>query len=178
MVVITDLGNSTDIHPVNKQEVGRRLATWATAEVYQGRQLLPADRTVDGSAAPGTSTANAPTDGLPTLEPIVYSGPLFQRAVVQNNRIVVEFLAGQGLKSVDGKPLREFSIAGEDQVFHPAVADIDADRVVVSSELVPTPIAVRYCWRDTPSPNLVNGVGLPASPFRSDNFALVPAQTQ
>jgi sialate O-acetylesterase len=66
-------------------------------------------------------------------------------------------------------------VAGADRVFHPATAVIVADTVVVSSPVVPQPVAVRYAWTDTPDGNLINGVGLPASPFRSDDFPLTSA---
>ncbi len=180
MAVVLDLGNADDVHPVRKQEVGRRLSAWALAEVYHGNRLFPVETTTESSATVET-TATAiqdVTQPLPDREPVLdresateeklYSGPLFRTASLEENRIVVEFYADQGLQSADGQPLREFLLAGDDHVFHPATAVVEGNRIVVTSEHVTRPIAVRYCWNDTPNANLVNAAGLPASPFRSD----------
>jgi len=193
LVVTTDLGNFEDVHPLQKQEVGQRLAHWALAEVYRGQALLPVDRQPAApTEAPAAETAAAPvpaqaaateidaTSGsaaAPAAHPAatLYSGPLFQAATVEGNRMAVDFLAADGLRSADGAPLREFLVAGPDQVFHPAEAEIVDGRVWVSSAAVAQPVAVRFCWNDTPKPNLVNAAGLPASPFRSDDFPLSSA---
>lgn len=174
MVVISDLGNPDDVHPIRKQEVGRRLGNWALAEVYQGRQLLPVESVAPATdASPSAGPLAAEPTSTTASEAPPHSGPLFREVVVEDGRIVVGFLAGQGLRSTDNQPLREFLIAGEDQVFHPAIAVLDEDRVVVSSQQVPQPVAVRFAWNDTPNSNLVNSAGLPASPFRTDNFPLI-----
>jgi sialate O-acetylesterase len=76
---------------------------------------------------------------------------------------------GQGLEAKGGK-LVGFTIAGEDQKFHPAEAELDGDTVVVHSDAVAKPVAVRYAWLPFPEGNLWNKDGLPASPFRSDSF--------
>jgi sialate O-acetylesterase len=68
------------------------------------------------------------------------------------------------------KPLQSFELAGADRKFHPAAASIDGGTVVVSSPEVREPVAVRYAWSDNPEANLYNGAGLPAAPFRSDNW--------
>ena len=172
MVVITDLGNPEDVHPLQKQEVGKRVSAWALAEVYHSRQLFPFDPDpADVPAASANGVGSKPTSEAALngeLQP--YSGPLFRAATVEGDRMVVEFYAGEGLRSRDGQPLREFLVAGEDRVFHPAIATIENDRVIVTSEHVSTPVAVRFSWTDTPSGNLVNAADLPASPFRSDDF--------
>ncbi len=84
-------------------------------------------------------------------------------------RILFDHAAG-GLKTRDGKAPSDFVVAGEDQQFHPAVAVIDGQSLVVSSDKVAKPAAVRYGWRDDAEPNLSNSVGLPASPFRTDSW--------
>ncbi len=140
MAVTVDIGNVKDIHPKNKQEVGRRLALWALAKTYH--------------------------------KPIaVYSGPLYRSMKVEGNRIRISFdHAGSGLVSRDGKPLSWFTIAGEDKKFVEAQAEIDGESVVVSSPQVSKPVAVRFGWHDKAEPNLSNKEGLPASPFRTDQW--------
>jgi sialate O-acetylesterase len=76
---------------------------------------------------------------------------------------------GSGLE-VAGGSLGEFVIAGPDHVFHPAEARIDGSTVIVSSDAVGNPAAVRYGWRDDPVNTLRNSEGLPASPFRTDRW--------
>jgi sialate O-acetylesterase len=138
MAVTTDIGNVKDIHPTNKQDVGRRLALWALAKTYGKSDL-------------------------------VYSGPIYKSMAVEGNKIRLQFdHLGGGLKSSDGKPLVEFTVAGADQKFVPAVAEIDNNSVVVHADAVAQPVAVRYAWRDDTQPNLANKEGLPASPFRTD----------
>ena len=139
LVVTTDIAELNDIHPHNKQEVGRRLALWALAKTY-GRD-------------------------------VVCSGPIYksmQRRRRENSPR--NSTMPQGLKSADGKPLSYFTIAGADKKFVPAEAHIDGRTIVVSAKEVAQPVAVRFAWREDATPNLVNGAGLPASPFRTDSF--------
>ena len=139
MAVIIDIGETKDIHPRNKVDVGHRLALWALANTYG--------------------------------EKIEYSGPLFQSFSVEGDKLRVKFkhTAG-GLKTSDGGAPKGFAIAGEDHKFVWADARIDGDEVVLSSKEVTRPIAVRYAWADNPVCNLYNTIGLPASPFRSDDW--------
>ena len=140
MAVTTDIGNLRDIHPRNKQEVGRRLALWALAKTY-GR------------------------------DDVTHSGPLYKSMVVEGNTIRLSFDAtGSGLMSRDDEPLTWFQIAGEDKEFVEAEATIDGGTVVVSSETVANPVAVRFGWHQSAEPNFVNKEGLPASPFRTDSW--------
>jgi sialate O-acetylesterase len=139
MAVIHDLCKDLkDIHPTNKAGVGRRLALWALAKTY-GRQDLP------------------------------YSGPIYRSHEIEGRRVRIRFdYAFGGLRSRDGKPLDWFTIAGPDGEFVPAQARVDGDSVVVWSEQVEQPKAARFAWDETAQPNLVNGAGLPAGPFRTN----------
>jgi sialate O-acetylesterase len=101
---------------------------------------------------------------------ITPSGPLFESASVEGNKIVISFkYANNGLSTNDGEEPKEFAIAGEDKKFVWAKAKIEGNKIVVSSEEVPQPKYVRYAWAETPVyPNLINKEGLPAGPFRTD----------
>ncbi len=141
MAVAIDIGEAESIHPTNKQEVGKRLALWALAKTY-GKD-------------------------------VVYSGPLYQFMEVQDNKAILHFdHTGGGLVAKGGEPLKGFAVAGEDKKFFRADAKIEGDTVVVSCDKVTEPVAVRYAWADNPVCNLYNkeGEGLPASPFRTDDW--------
>ncbi|MGE0610471.1 MAG: sialate O-acetylesterase [Pirellulales bacterium] len=146
MCVTTDIGNVADIHPVNKQEVGRRLALWALAKTYDKSDV----------AYSGPIFKAMKTD-------------LDQVELTFNH-------ADGGLVSRDKKALTWFSIAGEDKNFHPAEATIEGDKVIVRSSKVATPVAVRFGWHQLAEPNLANKAGLPAVPFRTDTWSdAIPA---
>jgi sialate O-acetylesterase len=144
MVVTTDIGNFTNIHPTNKQDVGLRLASWALTKDYGKKGIS-------------------------------YSGPVYQSAKVEAGKVRLSFEHAAGLKARDGKSLTHFSIAGEDQKFVPAEATVDGEFILVHAADVPKPVAVRFGWDESAEPNLVNASGLPASPFRTDNFPAVTA---
>jgi sialate O-acetylesterase len=97
-----------------------------------------------------------------------YSGPLYRAATAEGDLLRVWFTHAGGLEAKGGGELTGFTVAGSDGSFVPAEAHIEGETVVVSSQQVKTPIAVRYGWEDDPVCNLMNGAGLPASPFRSD----------
>jgi sialate O-acetylesterase len=102
-------------------------------------------------------------------EKIEYSGPVFERMTIETNRAVLSFThIGQGLVA-HGDSLKGFTIAGADGKFIPATAVIDGSNVLVNSEKIIKPVAVRYGWAMLPDGNLFNRDGLPASPFRTDN---------
>jgi sialate O-acetylesterase len=101
---------------------------------------------------------------------LTYSGPLFQSAEAKGNDIVLHFSNADGLSTSDGKAPQGFSIAGPDRRFYWADASIEGNTVVVSSPSVTNPVMVRYAWGDSPRCNLVNGSGLPGSPFRTDSL--------
>jgi sialate O-acetylesterase len=110
---------------------------------------------------------------------VEYSGPVFKKMMVEGDKAVLTFThTGGGLEARDG-PLTGFTVAGEDRVFHKAEAEIKGDTVVVSSKEVAQPVAVRYGWGNYPVVNLWNKAGLPASPFRTDDWPKsAPAPTQ
>jgi sialate O-acetylesterase len=140
MAVIIDIGDANDIHPKNKQDVGKRLALWALAKTY-GKEM-------------------------------VYSGPIYKSMKVEGHNIVLHFdHVGGGLVAKEGEPSKSFAVAGADRKFVWADARIDGDTIVVSSDKVPEPVAVRYAWADNPVCNLYNKEGLPASPFRTDDWS-------
>ncbi|HET7732576.1 MAG TPA: sialate O-acetylesterase [Paludibacter sp.] len=102
---------------------------------------------------------------------VVYSGPLYKSMKVKKNTIELEFTqTGSGLTSADEQPLNWFTIAGSDRKFVPAQAVIKGKKVIVSSEAVASPVAVRFAWDETAMPNFCNKEKLPASPFRTDNW--------
>ena len=138
MAATHDIGSYPDCHGPNKQDVGKRLALWALATTYGRRDLA-------------------------------YRGPLYKEMTVEDGKIRIRFdFVGSGLVASDGKPLTWFTIAGEDRKFVAATAVIDGDSVLVSSEAVARPMAVRFAWSQAAAPNLANKEGLPASAFRTD----------
>ena len=141
LIVTIDIGEAHDIHPKNKLDVGKRMARWALADVY-GRKLTR-------------------------------SGPVFREAKITGSKIVVKFdEAGAGLTIRDGDKLEEFAIAGADHKWYWANAKIVGKNAIeVWSDGVPQPVAVRYAFNNNPQhPNLTNETGLPAAPFRTDNW--------
>ncbi|MGE9271318.1 MAG: sialate O-acetylesterase, partial [Verrucomicrobiales bacterium] len=142
MVVTMDVGDPTNIHPKDKKPVGERLARLALAKDY-GREEL------------------------------VYSGPMYLEQEIERGQIRLKFShVGRGLASRDGEALSHFTIAGEDRQFHSATAVIDGDEIVVRSEEVAHPVAVRFGWGNADEPNFMNQEGLPASSFRTDDWPI------
>lgn len=142
MVVVTDItADTNNIHPTDKQDVGKRLADWALAKTY-GK------------------------------ESITYSGPLYRSMEVNGNKAIIHFdFATDGLMK-KGNELTGFLIAGEDHQFVPATATIEGSTVVVYSSKVTRPTAVRMGFTNTAISNLFNKAGLPASPFRTDDWEI------
>jgi sialate O-acetylesterase len=101
---------------------------------------------------------------------LVYSGPLYKSMSVEGKEIRLNFAqVGSGLEA-KGENLLGFTIAGADKQFHRANARIEGTSVIVSSPELGSPVAVRYAWADSPECNLFNREGLPASPFRTDDW--------
>ncbi|HMJ65010.1 MAG TPA: 9-O-acetylesterase, partial [Candidatus Binatia bacterium] len=106
-------------------------------------------------------------------EDIVYSGPTYKGMKVKDGKAVLSFdHVGGGLEARGGE-LKGFAIAGADKKFVWAKAEIQGDKIVVSNSEVSEPVAVRYGWADCPVVNLWNKDGLPASPFRTDDFPMI-----
>jgi sialate O-acetylesterase len=140
LAVTVDIGEWNDIHPLDKYDVGKRLALVAEKIAYDDNN-------------------------------VVYSGPIYQSAKIEGNKIILSFNnTGRGLIAKGGK-LKEFAIAGADKKFVWASAKIEGDKVVVWNDAVKNPVAVRYAWADNPAgANLYNKEALPASPFRTDDW--------
>ncbi|MCM1150990.1 MAG: 9-O-acetylesterase [Alistipes sp.] len=142
--VITDIGEADDIHPRNKRDVGYRLSRAALRVAY-GR---------------GDVAAN---------------GPVYRSMEHDGNRLVLTFETTGSLRPADGNRygyLRGFAVAGADRKFVWARACVlDDERIAVFSDDVPCPVAVRYGWEDNPcDDDLTDSSGLPASPFRTDDW--------
>lgn len=105
-------------------------------------------------------------------EDLFYSGPVYEKAVVDGNKIIIQFsYTGSGLVTNDGEAPAEFAIAGADKKFVWANARIESGKVIVWNDNVKEPLYVRYAWADNPvNPNLYNKEKLPASPFRTDKW--------
>jgi sialate O-acetylesterase len=140
MIVTTDLNDDLkNIHPPFKWEVGRRLELQALANTYGQKKL-------------------------------VCSGPMYKTMHVSGNKIILDFnYTGSGLISHDGKPLTDFTIAGQDGKFVAAEAVIKGNTIEVSASTIMAPVAVRFAWSESAQPNFYNRNGLPAVPFRTDN---------
>jgi sialate O-acetylesterase len=146
MAVITDAGDLFDIHPRDKVTPGTRLARAALVQTY-------------GKKGPGT-------------------GPAFKELKLDGDKAIVTFdSVGGGLVNRYGNnpTVNGFEVCGDDRVFYPAKARIAGETVVVSSDRVAKPVAVRFGWKNYPVTSLFNREGLPASPFRTDDFPLTTA---
>jgi sialate O-acetylesterase len=106
---------------------------------------------------------------------IEYSGPVYDRMKVEGDKVVLTFKHVGGGLVAKGGPLTGFTIAGEDKKFVNAEAKIEGDTVVVSASGLAKPVAVRYGWANFPVVNLENKEGIPASPFRTDDFPMLTA---
>ena len=138
--VITDVGHPTDIHPRDKQTVGYRLALAARKVAYGEKKL-------------------------------VYSGPMYKSMKAEDGKIRITFdCFGSELTAKGNEPVKGFIIAGADKEFVPAGARIEGNSVVVWSDAVKNPVAVRYAWEDNPDCNLFNKEGIPANSFRTDEW--------
>jgi sialate O-acetylesterase len=139
MACTIDIGDGDNIHPVNKQEVGRRLALLAQKKTYG--------------------------------QNVVASGPVYKSNIVKGNNIIISFTdTGSGLATRGNASPEGFAIAGKDKKFYWASARIEGNKIIVTSDKVNAPVAVRYAWADNPVCNLLNKEGLPAVPFRTDTW--------
>lgn len=146
MAVITDITDPENLHPMNKKEVGERLSLFALNNDYDKKRIT--------------------------------SGPLYSSMNIEGNKIRIHFSSiGEGLSiglNNQDKP-KGFMIAGADKIFHWAQASLESDNtILVWSDAVASPVAVRYGWTDdATSGNVYNSAMLPASPFRTDHFPLL-----
>ena len=142
MVTTMDLGERACIHPRKKREVGQRLAYFALVNDY----------------------------GIKGISPVA---PSFESASFEDGNAVVTMKVDAMGLSPWGQDIYGFELSGEDKVFHPAVGRMkNAKTVVVSSPEVPEPVAVRYCFRNWSEGNLYSCWGIPAGPFRSDDWLI------
>lgn len=164
---LIDTCEDGDLHPRNKKDAGERLAAVALGKVYGD-----------------TSVA--------------WSGPVFDSLAIKDGKAVVTFHNADGLvarplpetyrpklwdepevtkpleRPSPKSPVQGFAVCGADRVWHWADANIEGTQVVVTSAAVKEPVAVRYAWADHPIANLVNAAGLPAFPFRTDDYPVLP----
>lgn len=167
--ILIDIGDEWNIHPSDKMDVGDRLARIALANTY-GKKVSYSGPTYDSMTVEGDKIRVhfQHTDGglaakpMPATYQVTYTDP--KTMPVQRN-------------SPDSQ-LEGFAICGDDHKWVWASARIDGDSVLVSSPQVPTPVAVRYAWAFNPWCNLYNGAGLPAGPFRTDNFTELSASAR
>lgn len=137
MALTIDIGDAENVHPRNKQDVGKRLALLALKQTY-GKD-------------------------------VVASGPIFAGFEVTGDRVRIRFdHCDGGLRTADGTAPRGFAIAGADNIFRWADAQIEKDIVVLTCKDVAEPYRVRYAWAENPNCNLYNGAGLPCAPFSID----------
>ncbi|UCG56226.1 MAG: beta galactosidase jelly roll domain-containing protein [Phycisphaerales bacterium] len=139
MAVTSDIGEWNDVHPLNKEDVGKRLALGAQKVAYGDEDVVYSG---------------------PIYQSMKIEG---------NKIVLTFAHIGSGLFSQGGGELKHFAIAGADKRFVWAKAKIEDDTVVVWNDDIANPVAVRYAWADNPEgANLYNKEGLPASPFRTD----------
>ena len=138
LATAADVGDPNDVHPKNKQEVGRRLALVAEAQVYH--------------------------------ENVAFSGPVYETMRVHGAAVRLTFRHVEGGLVMKGGTLTGFTVAGTDRNFVSADAHVAGNTVVVSSPQVTAPVAVRYAWSGYPAMSLYNAAGLPAFPFRTDDW--------
>ena len=141
MVTTMDVGHPVFIHPVDKETVGNRLAYWALAQTYG-------------------------------MKGFGYAPPVYKSMEIQENKIYINFDHAQRGLGPMWTSLKGFEIAGEDKVFHPAFAEIETKtaRLAVSSDKVPHPVAVRYAYKNYVEASIFSIHGIPAAPFRTDNW--------
>ncbi|MFP6763953.1 MAG: hypothetical protein VB858_10050, partial [Planctomycetaceae bacterium] len=158
LIVTFDTNSNGSIHPGRKLPVGERSARWALAEVH------------------GVRARNSD-------QPLEWRGPLYQSMAIADGRITISFSSGtdRGLR-LDQDVALGFYIAGEDREFHVAQARITTDamkksHIVVWHDDVRNPVAVRYAWSNLPLGSVMNARELPAYPFRTDDWPLVPHQS-
>ena len=169
--ILIDLGEEGDIHSRNKRDVGERLARIALAKDYRQANTV--------WSGPVLDTMKVEPDGAVRLRFTHADGGLRATPIVTDYRPrSYETETKSNVRNSPGGSLEGFAVCGADHQWHWAMAvDPDgADGVVVRCAQVPAPVAVRYAWGNNPLCNLANGAGLPAGPFRTDDFPLSTAR--
>lgn len=135
LVISIGLGDSLDIHPTKKMELGRRVALQVAKHEYKCN--------------------------------VISNGPCLRRCKTENGKIKLVFnCTGSSIKSLDGKPIRNFEISNDGITFSPATVTINGNNLIVRNEKIPNPSFVRYAWKNVPDPiNFANQNNIPASPF-------------
>ena len=140
-VINIDSGkHENTVHPQNKEELGRRFSLAVQKLVFE--------------------------------EKVIANGPTFKSMKIQGNYVYIYFSnIAKSLLLKSGNEVKELAIAGSDKKFFWAKSRVEVDRIIVWNDEVSAPVAVRYAWCDNPlNVNLYNSEGLPAEPFRSDNW--------
>ena len=143
MVVTMDVGESRNLHPKNKKPIGVRLAKTALNRDY----------------------------GMLSIS---YQGPHYNYVVFEQRKAIVHFqpeTVKSGLTTKDGGTPQYFMLSGTDKVFYPAAAKIVGNHIELTSPKIKNPVVVRYAFTNSAVTNLQNGEGIPAVPFRTDNWA-------
>lgn len=185
VAVITDVGEEKDIHPKKKEPVGARLALAARGIAY-GEKIVysgPAFRSMKVKNNAAIISFDNVGGGLEARDDYKPGQAIKQASFSADGKSVTTKNSAHQLRiwnvstghQIAPSLLEGFAICGEDKKFVWAKAEIQGDRVIVSSPEVSKPVAVRYGWADCPVVNLWNQEGLPASPFRTDNFPMITA---
>lgn len=156
LIVTFDTNTNQSIHPARKLTVGERSARWALSEVY-------------GILRHGSD------------QPLQWRGPVYESSRVEDGKVIVSFEDGTDHRLLLDQDVEAgFYIAGEDQIFHHARARVRGGEndLVVWSDEVPEPVAVRYGWSNLPAGGLMNFRELPAYPFRTDAWPMTPHQSE
>ncbi len=167
--ILIDIGEQDNIHPANKMDVGDRLARLALSHSY-GKKLTSSGPVYQSMAVESEKVRLrfGSTDGGLVAKPM---GATYQPLSTDPKTLPL-------VRNSPESELEGFAICGEDQVWKWALGKIDGDTVLVWNPEVPKPVAVRYAWAFNPLCNLYNGGGLPAGPFRTDDFPLLSAKAR
>lgn len=161
--ILIDVGEEKTIHPANKKDPGERLALMALARDYHRDVVDSGPTLASATFADGKATVKlAHTDGGLVARPLPAT----------YHPLSLKPETAPLVRNSPNSEIEGFIICGEDRKWAWADAKIEGDTVIVSSPKVPQPVAVRYAWENNPICNLYNGAGLPAGPFRTDNFPL------
>lgn len=196
MVVTTDLADPQLVNNRHKLTIAKRLSGWAFKHCYFAALAKKNPTTTDSEKpnegtnveiergpqeskqenrenSDGANSDGANSDGANSaVNQNICSGPIYDSAKIEGNSIVIAFRYAQSELKISQDAKNSFTICGEDKKFVTAQVRVDGQRLIVSHPDIKIPIAVRYAWTDTAQPGLTNSSGLPAAPFRTDDFPL------